>query len=138
MGMLIQKQNKTDNSILIIKKSEGEKAPTRHYSDKQEKAVAKAVNGRQTSNSGATMFGGKSDVSIDNLFSLECKTKTTHSNSISIKKEWFEKLQKEALFDGHAYNALAFNFGPDERNYYVIDEYLFTELVNYLKIKHNL
>ena len=66
--------------------------PTRYYSNKQEKAVATAVNGKQTKNSGATPFQ-KGDVltSGEQSFLLECKTKTTHSDSISIKKEWFEK-----------------------------------------------
>ena len=133
MGMLIQKQNKTDNSILIIKKSEGEKVPTRHYSDKQEKAVAKAVNGRQTSNSGATPFQ-KGDV-LSEQFAIECKTKMSSSNSISIKKDWIEKCEKEALFMGKKYSAVAFNFGPNEPNYYVIDEYLFQDLLEYLNSK---
>ena len=57
--------------------------PTRYYSKKQEDAVAKAVGGRRSKNSGATMFD-KSDVST-NKFNLECKTKTSHSDSISIK-----------------------------------------------------
>ena len=61
--------------------------PTRHFSKQQEKAVAKAVNGNPTANSGATDFGGKADVNVANLISIECKTKTTHSESISIKKE---------------------------------------------------
>lgn len=29
---------------------------TRYYSDKQEKAIAKAVGGKQTANSGATLW----------------------------------------------------------------------------------
>ena len=61
---------------------------TRWYSDRQEKAVAKEIDGKQTKNSGATLFQ-KSDVYTD-LFNLECKTKTTDSDSISIKREWFE------------------------------------------------
>ena len=28
--------------------------------------------------------------------------------------------------------ALAFNFGPDEKNYYIIDEELFEKLVTYI------
>jgi hypothetical protein len=40
------------------------KKPTRYYSDKQEKAIAKAVGGKQTANSGATAFQ-KGDVLID-------------------------------------------------------------------------
>jgi hypothetical protein len=47
------------------------------------------------------------------------------SKQISIKKEWLEKNSNEAIFMGKKYSALTFNFGPDEDNYYIIDEYLF-------------
>jgi hypothetical protein len=68
---------------------EGQKAtPTRVYSKKQETAVAKSVGGKVQKNSGATLFD-KGDVIVSgkNGFLLECKTKTTPSESISIKKE---------------------------------------------------
>ena len=104
--------------------------PTRYYSMKQEESVAKATGGRRSKNSGATMFD-KSDVSTDK-FNLECKTKTSHSESISIKKEWFAKNKEEAMFMGKPYSAVVFNFGPDEENHYIIDEYLFLELLAYL------
>jgi hypothetical protein len=107
--------------------------PTRHFSARQEEAVAKATGGKRTPNSGATDFGGKSDVDIANLFNIECKTKTSNSESISIKKEWIHKNKREALFDGNPYSAIAFNFGPDSENYYIIDEYLFLELIDHLK-----
>ena len=138
MGILIQKQSGNSQNHLLEKKSEEGKKPTRYYSKKQEDSVAEAIGGSRTLNSGATMFGGKSDVAIPNLFSIECKTKTSAAASISIKKDWIEKLKAEALFDHHPYQALAFNFGPDQDNYYIIDEYLFFELVEYLKLKHNL
>ena len=64
---------------------EGQKKPTRYYSNKQEKKVADTYKGFQTKNSGATKFGGKGDVLIPGLMSIECKTKTTLSDSISIK-----------------------------------------------------
>lgn len=119
---------------LRIRNKEGEPPkPTRYYSKIQEEAVAKAVGGKRTPNSGATDFGGKSDVGITNLFSIECKTKTSLSESISIKKEWLLKNKREAIFDGNPYSALAFNFGPNSENYYIIDEYLFLELVAHLK-----
>lgn len=107
--------------------------PTRYYSNLQEKAVAKAVGGHKTKNSGATLFGGKSDVSISDLFNIECKTKTKSSDTIVMHKEWLLKNERESITDGHPYAALAFNFGPNERNYYVINEELFIELVEYLK-----
>jgi hypothetical protein len=104
--------------------------PTRFYSARQEDAVAKAVGGKRSKNSGACMFE-KSDVSTDK-FNLECKTKMSHSESISIKKEWFLKNKEEAMFMNKPYSAVVFNFGPDEENHYIIDEYLFVELLRHL------
>lgn len=107
--------------------------PTRFYSDRQEKAVAKAIGGKQTKNSGATMFQ-KSDVLADD-FTIECKTKTTNSESISIKREWFEKQLKESIQMHKKYSAIVINFGPDEpynENHYIIDERLFTMLLDYI------
>ena len=100
--------------------------PTRHYSSRQEKTVAKAVKGKVQKNSGATAFA-KGDVitSGKNSFLLECKTKTSASESISIKKEWFEKNRQECLLTGTPHQAVVFNFGPGEENHYIIDEYLF-------------
>ena len=105
--------------------------PTRFYSNKQEKQVAKHVGGRQVSNSGATAFN-KGDVTTDK-FLIECKTKTTESKSFSIKKEWLEKNKEEAFSMGKMRSALAFNFGPDEPNYYVIDSITFRELIRLLE-----
>lgn len=108
--------------------------PTRHYSSKQEKTVSKAVGGNVQKNSGATDFA-KGDVvtSGRNSFLLECKTKTSASESISIKKEWFEKNRQECLLTGTPHQAVVFNFGPGEENHYIIDEYLFLELIDHLK-----
>lgn len=119
------------------RQKEGAKpTPTRFRSDRQEKQVAKATGGKQTPNSGATMFGGKGDVLTDD-FLLECKTKMTHSDSISLKREWFEKNKQEKIFMGKEHSAVVFNFGPDEPNYYVIDEYLFQDLLEYLQSKED-
>ena len=108
------------------------KESTRYFSSNQEQYIAKLLGGQQTPNSGATDFGGKGDILLDN-FLLECKTKTTPSNSISIKKEWFDKNNKEAVFMGKPYSALVFNFGPDQQNYYIIDEELFEVLIDKIK-----
>lgn len=105
-----------------VKEGENPK-PTRYFSARQEKTVAKAIGGRQTANSGATPWQ-KSDV-LSEQFAIECKTKTTASESISIKKEWFTKQKQEAVFMGKPYSAVVFSFGPDEENHYIIDEYLF-------------
>lgn len=103
--------------------------PTRFYSHKQEKQVAKQVNGKVVSNSGATTFH-KGDVTTDK-FLIECKTKTTESKSFSIKKEWLEKNKEEAFAMGKTYSILAFNFGPGQDNYYVLEQKAFQEF-NYL------
>lgn len=116
---------------------EGQKAtPTRVYSKKQETAVAKSVGGKRTPNSGATMFGGKGDVLTEgkNGWLIECKTKMTASESISIKKEWLKKLKEEACFMCKEHTTVAFNFGPDEPNYYIIEEWQFQEYLELLKM----
>ena len=110
-----------------------ENKSTRHYSSKQEKSVAKAVNGKTTANSGATMFK-KGDIETDK-FLIECKTKMTDSESISIKKAWIDKNIQEMIFMGKDYQAIAFNFGPDKPNYYIIDELTFQELLGYINSK---
>ena len=45
-------------------KESGKDKPTRYFSDKQEKSVVKALGGKQTKNSGATMID-KGDVLVD-------------------------------------------------------------------------
>lgn len=117
---------------------EGEKKSTRFYSSLQEKTVAKSINGKCTSNSGATSFQ-KGDVLTNGKesFLIECKTKTAPSTSISFKKAWIEKNKQEAAFMGKPHQAVVFSFGPGEENYYVIEEYLFKELQNYLNKQNN-
>ena len=113
---------------------EGQKpTPTRVFSKKQETQIADATGGQRTPNSGATIWS-KGDV-LTEQFLLEAKTKTTHSDSIKINKEWFEKNKQEMAFMGKPHSAIVFNFGPGEENHYIIDEYLFLELLEYLKDK---
>lgn len=102
--------------------------PTRYYSSRQEKIVAERIKGQTTKNSGATMFS-KGDILTEDYI-VECKTKTKNSDSITIKKEWLDKLEEEALFMGKQKNALVFSFGPSSSNYYIISEELFRELNN--------
>lgn len=105
--------------------------PTRYYSRRQEKAVAKAVGGKAVANSGATDFN-KGDC-VNDLFLIECKTCMEDKKSFSLKKEWFKKNKEEMFAMGKPYSAIAFNFGPNSENYYVIDERLFKELLNLLR-----
>ena len=108
--------------------------PTRFYSDRQEKHIAKVTKGKQTANSGATAFS-KGDVRIDQ-FLIEAKTCMSEKQSFSIKKEWLLKNEEERFAMGKDYSALAFNFGDDE-NYYIISEKLFIKLLNFLKEEDN-
>ena len=116
---------------LAVREKDGDKKPTRYFSKKQEDTIAKQLGGRRVANSGATMFQ-KGDI-ITDTFLLEAKTKTTSSKSISIKKDWLIKNKREALSMSKPYNALVFNFGPDDDNYYIIDEPLFQDLLDYLE-----
>ena len=107
---------------------------TRYFSNKQEKHVAKAVGGKQTANSGATMFS-KGDVTLNDWL-LECKTKTSPSQSISIKKEWLDKIEEEAFSMNKHHSALVFNFGDlhNAQNYYIINE---QEFKRFLELEAN-
>lgn len=107
------------------------KEPTRYYSKRQEDTIAKTLSGTRVKNSGAT-FGNPGDVTTDQ-FLIECKTKMTHSQSITLQKSWLEKIKQEALFVGKPYTALLFNFGPDEKCYAIIEENLFAEILTMLK-----
>lgn len=108
------------------------KSSTRYFSNKQEKHVAKVLGGRQTANSGATMFQ-KGDVVLDDSdWLIECKTCTKEKQSFSIKREWLEKNEEEAFAMGKSHSALCFNFGEphNTQNYYIVTEQEFKELLN--------
>lgn len=108
--------------------------PTRFFSNKQEKQVAKAVKGKQTSNSGATKFQ-KGDVTND-LFLLECKTHTEYRKQFTIQHEWIKKNTEEAFAMGKDYSAVVLDFGDGE-NHYLINEKLFKKLLNCLREENN-
>lgn len=115
------------------KRNIDENKPTRWYSSRQEKSVANSIKGKQTSNSGATPYH-KGDVTTDKVL-VECKTKTKSSNSITIQKEWIDKLISESIFMKKPFWSLFFNFGPDEPNYVIITEDLYLQLLD--KINSN-
>ncbi len=99
---------------------------TRQYSKKQENRVAKRLGGKVSSNSGATGFY-KGDIRTDD-FLIECKTATKEVKSVSIKKEWLEKLKEEKFSMGKSQMALAFDFG-DGDDWFVISKDLMEWLV---------
>lgn len=96
------------------------KKPTRYYSNRQEKTIAKDLKGNQQINSGATPFY-KGDVKTKH-FLVEAKTSTTAKYSVSIKKEWLEKINSEVFtMGGGKLPVLAFNFEPGGENYYILN-----------------
>ena len=101
---------------------------TRKFSSRQEKYVAKKFNGKVQPNSGATPFM-KGDVVIGSNWLVECKTQTTDKKSITIKKEWLDKLEEERFAMRKTNSVLAFNFGPNGEMYYVISENVFKDVV---------
>ena len=109
------------------------KQSTRYFSDCHEKSVCKALNGKQTSNSGANRFE-KGDVIVDNML-IECKCAMSEKDSVSIKKDWILKNKEEAFRNRLSNSCLCFNFEPDGNNYYVIDEKLMKVLVDFLRDK---
>lgn len=105
---------------------------TRSVSVKQEKAIAKAIGGRRTPNSGATKFD-KGDLTIGQEWLIEAKTCMQPKKSFSIKKEWLEKLREEKFACGKEYSALCFDFGDGGNRYYIIDENTIQTLIEYIK-----
>lgn len=110
--------------------------PTRFYSNKQEKDVAKKLGGKVQSNSGATPFY-KGDVD-NRAFLIECKTATKQKESISIKKAWLDKLKEETFAMNRTNYSLCFNFGGlnNHENFYIINERTFL-LLNKLLEEEN-
>ena len=104
--------------------------PTRWFSDRQEKKIAKALDGKQVSNSGATPFN-KGDVVTDD-FLVEAKTVTKLQKTFTIKRAWIDKNREEAFAMGKSYSAIAIDFGDGEQHY-LIDEKLFKKLKDCLQ-----
>lgn len=105
--------------------------PTRWFSKRQEQQVAKNLGGKVNLNSGAAPFCAGDVVKDD--FLIECKTVTKSSSSFSIKKAMLKKVEQEAFEMGKDNFALAFNFGPDEKCYYVITEKTMQNLIQILR-----
>jgi hypothetical protein len=107
-------------------RDDGEKKPTRYFSKKQETSVAKAVGARVVANSGATPYD-KGDVT-DDKWLIECKTCVKDQESFSVKKGWFEKNLEESIYMKKAHTAVVFSFGPNSKNYYIVDELTFQRM----------
>lgn len=103
---------------------------TKYFSNRQEKRIAKKFGGKKVAASGATRFN-KGDVSFDNVL-VECKTCMKDKDSFSIKKQWLEKNKEESFSMNKEFSVLAFNYGPDQENYYIIDERTFKRFMEFV------
>lgn len=101
--------------------------PTRFYSSRQERQVAKALGGTNDVQSGGGHFR-KYDVLADEWV-IECKTKITPQESMTIHKEWFDKVEEERKDMLKSYAAVCFSFGNGV-NYYAMDEKTFKFLLS--------
>lgn len=100
-------------------------------SQKQEEQIAKMLGGTVQANSGGTRFGG-GDVHTKSCF-IEAKTPLSDKTSFSIKKEWLTKAKEQAFEQRKDNYALAFRFGPDDQDFFVVDARLFKQIINYLE-----
>lgn len=110
------------------------KESTRYYSQIQEEYVARQLDGKRISNSGAGRFD-KSDVVVDRAsMSVECKTSMQPKSSFSIKKDWIIKHKEECFFNRLDNPVIAISFEPEGKdNYYLIDQKLMSFLTDKLE-----
>lgn len=108
------------------------KKSTRYFSDIQEKSVCRLLDAVQQSNSGAGKFSKGDCVQKEASMLIECKTVMTDKDSFSIKKDWITKNKEERFTQRLSNSCIAFNFGPGQPNYFIIDEKLMRFLVDKL------
>ena len=104
---------------------------TRYFSERQERDIATKFGGYLSSNSGASDFSA-GDVVLEH-FLIECKTCMKEQTSFTIKKEWIEKVHKESFSKDKFDGIVAFNFGPEKENYFIINENLMHFLIEKTK-----
>lgn len=109
------------------------KESTRYYSNQQETQICKILNATKQANSGAGKFAAGDCYNKNASLLIECKTCMTEKDSLSIKKEWIEKLEEERKIKRLSNKLLAFSFGPESKNYFIIDEKLASFLVEKLE-----
>lgn len=109
------------------------KEATRYYSSQHESSVCRALGAWKQPNSGASLFAAGDVYNKDASLLVECKTAMTDKESFSIKKEWLEKINEERKSKRFQNSCLAFSFGPNSPNFYIIDEKLMKFLVEKLQ-----
>lgn len=113
------------------------KEATRYFSSNHESSICKALDGHKQANSGASRFQ-KGDIIVERADMLiEAKTTMSDKESFSVKKDWFEKNKLESFSVRRSNQALCFNFGPEQPNYYIINEKLMKFLCDKLEEYYN-
>ena len=107
---------------------------TRKYSSMQEKQIAKNLGGRVQPNSGAANFVA-GDIKLDFML-IDAKTVTAPKQSVSIRKEWFDKIRNEAFAMNKEMSCIAFNYGPNQPNFYAVNENDFKNLLQAYREKY--
>lgn len=107
--------------------------PTRYYSDIQEKDICNKFGATKQPNSGAGRFRKGDCVNYLASILIEAKTSTSEKDSFSIKKDWIVKNKEEAFTQRVFNGCIAFNYGPEQENYFVINEKLFRFLIEKLE-----
>ena len=102
----------------------------RKISQIQEKRIANNIEGRMVSNSGATKFDKGDIKSLEWL--IEAKTKASSSRSMTIQREWLEKIKEEALAQRKPYHAVAISF-DNKKDYFILEDSFFYRLVKMLE-----
>lgn len=102
-------------------------------SKKQEQRITRSLKeiglqARTQMASGSIWFA-KSDV-ISDLFQIEAKTRAKSSKTITVKKEWLDKIELEA-FESNKTPATVISFG-DTTDYFIIRDKDFLTLVEEL------
>lgn len=105
------------------------KGSTRYVSNKHEKRTSKNIGAKMQVSSGSSAFL-KGDLFTDSCL-VECKTCMTEKKSFSIKKEWLEKIEEQAIEMRKQYPILAFDFGDGE-NYYILNEKVMKKFIEFL------
>lgn len=102
----------------------------RERSRRSEKQLAERAKGRVQPASGALpVLRFKGDVITDKLLFDD---KTTQAESFSVKLATYEKLKKEAWFNGERMAVVRVRFEQEDKALYVIDENLFHILMEAL------
>lgn len=101
---------------------------------KQEKRITRSLQeikmeAKRQLASGAKWFA-KSDV-VSTLFQIEAKTRAKSSSSISVKKEWHDKIHMEAL-ENNKMPVLVYSFG-DSTDYYALEDRDFMSIIEELQ-----